>query len=177
MPRRGSAGSFQWRRSNRRARLRRTRHPRTHLSPGSGRCPDRRRGAGHAAPVEIFVPYRKKFLDPFSFCAKEYRNQYALEDLMELYFSPLACSMATRIALYEAGAAAADASFIRVDLKAKRTADGADFLAVNPMGQVPVLRTDEGELLMENPAVLQYVADRFPAAALAPAGGTERYRL
>jgi glutathione S-transferase len=93
---------------------------------------------------------------------------------MELYFSPLACSMATRIALYEAGAAA---SFTRVDTKAKRTADGADFLAINPMGQVPALRTDEGELLTENAAVLQYVADRFPAAALAPAGGTERYRL
>ncbi|HEY0526039.1 MAG TPA: glutathione binding-like protein [Stellaceae bacterium] len=94
---------------------------------------------------------------------------------MELYFSPLACSMATRIALYEAGA---DASFIRADTKVKRTADGGDFLAINPMGQVPTLRIDDGELLTENLAVLQYVADRFPAAELAPtAGGIERYRL
>jgi len=94
---------------------------------------------------------------------------------MDLYFSPLSCSMATRIALYEAGAKAA---FIQVDLKAKRVlADGSDFLGINGMGQVPVLRTDGGELLTENPAVLQYVADRYPAAGLAPQGGFERSRL
>jgi glutathione S-transferase len=94
---------------------------------------------------------------------------------MDLYFSPLACSMATRIALYEIGA---KAGFIMVDTKAKRVEDGSDFLAVNAMGQVPVLRTDEGELLTENPVVLQYVADRHPTSGLAPAAGTaERYRL
>jgi glutathione S-transferase len=94
---------------------------------------------------------------------------------MDLYFSPLACSMATRIALNEAGASA---RFIQVDLRAKRVLeDGADFLAVNGMGQVPVLRTDAGELLTENPVVLQYVADRFPGAGLAPETGIERYRL
>lgn len=94
---------------------------------------------------------------------------------MDLYFSPLACSMATRIALYEIGA---KASFIMVDTKAKRIEDGSDFLAVNAMGQVPVLRTDEGELLTENPVVLQYVADRYPTSGLAPtAGSPERYRM
>lgn len=93
---------------------------------------------------------------------------------MDLYFSPLACSMATRIALYEAGG---DATFRAVDTRTKRVADGSDFLAVNAMGQVPVLRTDAGEMLTENPAVLQYVADRHPHSGLAPAGGIERYRL
>ena len=93
---------------------------------------------------------------------------------MELYFSPLACSMATRIALYEAGAAA---KFRQVDSKAKQVEDGSDFLAVNPMGQVPVLRTDNGELLTENPVVLQYVADQYPDAQLAPRDGMPRYRL
>ncbi len=94
---------------------------------------------------------------------------------MDLYFSPLACSMATRIALYEVGA---KAGFIMVDTKAKRIEDGSDFLAVNTMGQVPVLRTDEGELLTENPVVLQYVADRHPTSGLAPEAGTlERYRM
>lgn len=93
---------------------------------------------------------------------------------MGLYFSPLACSMATRIALYEAGATA---NFICVDTKAKRVADGSDFLAINPMGQVPVLLTDSGELLTENAAVLQHVADQFPASGLAPQGGMPRYRL
>lgn len=93
---------------------------------------------------------------------------------MQLYFSPLACSLATRIALYEAGAAP---TFTEVDLKTKRTRDGEDYLAVHPLGLVPVLRTDAGELLSENAAVLQYVADRHPAAGLAPAGGLERARL
>jgi len=93
---------------------------------------------------------------------------------MDLYFSPLACSMATRIAFYEAGI---DGGFVAVDTRAKRTADGADFLAVNHMGQVPVLRTDRGELLTENPVVLQYVADQKPESGLAPRGGMERYRL
>ena len=78
---------------------------------------------------------------------------------MELDDAPLACSLATRIALYEAGAPAA---FIEVDMWTKLVADGSDFRAINAMGQVPVLCTDDGELLTENPAVLQYVADRYP---------------
>src|SRR5882724_10071407 len=97
-----------------------------------------------------------------------------MEPDMELYYSPLACSMATRIALYEAGAAA---DFTQVDLKAKRVADGSDFFAVNPMGQVPVLRTEAGEVLTENPVVLQYVAERYPNAGLAPWDAGGRYRL
>lgn len=94
--------------------------------------------------------------------------------LMDLYFSPLACSMASRIAIYEADA---DARFIEVDTKAKRTLDGENFLAVNPLGLVPALRTDDGEVLTENAAILQYIADRFPMADLAPAGGMARSRL
>lgn len=93
---------------------------------------------------------------------------------MELYFAPLACSMATRIALYEAGA---EARYTEVDLKNKRILDGADFFSVNPMGQVPALRIETGEVLTENAVVLQYVADRYPAAGLAPERGIERYRL
>jgi glutathione S-transferase len=94
---------------------------------------------------------------------------------MELYFSPLACSLATRIALYEAHA---DARFIEVDTKSKQLRDGSNFYPINPLGQVPVLRTDEGWLLRENTAILPYVADAFPAARLAPAAGTaERARL
>ena len=93
---------------------------------------------------------------------------------MELYFAPLACSLATRIALYEADV---PARFHEVDTRAKRLADGTDYFAVNAMGQVPVLRTDDGELLTENAAVLQYVADRYPESGLAPQGGMPRYRL
>ena len=64
---------------------------------------------------------------------------------MDLYFSPLACSMATRIALYEAGH---QANFIEVDPKTKRVLrDNSDFYAVNPLGLVPVVRTDDGVTL------------------------------
>lgn len=93
---------------------------------------------------------------------------------MDLYFSPLSCSMATRIALYEAGGTA---NFIQVDGKAKRTADGADFYTLNPLGQVPVLRLDDGTILTENPAILLHVADRYPEAGLAPQAGTARSRV
>lgn len=92
---------------------------------------------------------------------------------MDLYFAPLACSMATRIALYEAGA---DANYIYRDRK-KRLPDGSDFFTINPLGMVPTLRTDDGEILTENGAILQYVADRLPNADLAPKNGVERARL
>ena len=93
---------------------------------------------------------------------------------MDLYFSPLACSMASRIALYEADA---QANFIEVDPATKRTRDGADYLAVNPLGLVPALRTDEGEVLLENQAILLYIADLFEDGRLAPRAGLERTRL
>jgi glutathione S-transferase len=97
-----------------------------------------------------------------------------MEDAMQLYFSPLACSLATRIAFYEAGAGA---TYVEVDARTKRTRDGADFLEVNPIGLVPALRTDDGEVITEGAAILQYVADRFPKAELAPGGGMDRTRL
>jgi glutathione S-transferase len=94
---------------------------------------------------------------------------------MELYFAPLACSLSSRIALYEAGAAA---RFVQVDTRAHRAADGGDFYAVTMQGQVPVLTTDDGERLTENPAVLQFIADHHPESGLAPpAGSMARYRL
>ena len=94
---------------------------------------------------------------------------------MDLYFSPMACSMAARIALYEAGA---DASYQEVDPKTKRVlGDGSDFIAVNPLGLVPTLRTDDGIVLTENAAVLQYVADHFPDSAIAAGTGIDRSRL
>lgn len=93
---------------------------------------------------------------------------------MDLYFSPLACSMASRIALYEAGASA---RFIEVDSKTKRTLSGDDFFVINPLGLVPAIRTDEGEVLTENAAILQYIADRFQPGGLAPREGMARSRL
>jgi glutathione S-transferase len=94
---------------------------------------------------------------------------------MELYFSPLACSMATRIALYEAGS---EANYLEVDSKTKTVLnDSSDFRKINPLGLVPTLRTDDGAVLTENAAILQYVAERLPLAGLGASTSLERSRL
>lgn len=94
---------------------------------------------------------------------------------MKLYFSPGACSMAPHIALREAGLAF---DLVKVDIRAKKTADGEDYLKVNPNGYVPTLRLDSGEALTESAIILQYIADQRPESGLAPKFGTmERYRL
>jgi glutathione S-transferase len=93
---------------------------------------------------------------------------------MDLYFSPLACSLATRIALYEAGA---EAGFLRVDNRTKTLEDGSDYLAVNPMGQVPALRTGAGDIVTQNPVVLLTVAEAYPAAGLIAKEGLARTRV
>ena len=85
---------------------------------------------------------------------------------MELYFAPLACSMSSRIALSEAGA---PIDLMEVDTHAKRViATGEDYRAVNPLGYVPALKLDDGMVLTENCAILQYIADKYPEAGLAP---------
>jgi glutathione S-transferase len=94
--------------------------------------------------------------------------------MMDLYFSPLSCAMATRISLYETGDSA---NFLEVDPKTKRLGDGSDYLAIYSLGLVPSLRTDDGQLLTENAAILQYVADRHPQSGLAPTDPAERTRL
>ncbi len=86
---------------------------------------------------------------------------------MHLYFSPLSCSLACRIALYEAGLDA-ETTFHHVTLTTKRYDADVDYWAVNPKGQVPALITRDGALLTESAAVLQYIADLAPAARLAP---------
>jgi glutathione S-transferase len=96
---------------------------------------------------------------------------------MDVYYSPLACSLATRIAVYEAGAEG-KVRLNRVDSKTKTVEGGLDYLTINAKGLVPAVRTADGEVLTENAAVLQYLADAFPEAGLAPAhGSAERYRL
>ena len=94
---------------------------------------------------------------------------------MKLYYLPNACSLASNIALREAGL---KFELVKVDRKTKIAADGLNFKEVNPKGYVPALTLDSGETLTENICVLQYIADRNPSANLAPAFGTmERYRL
>ena len=95
---------------------------------------------------------------------------------MKLYFSPAACSFSPHVALREAGL---DFELVKVDLKTgKIVANGSDFARVNPKGYVPVLELDDGSVLTEGPAIVQYIADLKPASGLAPQAGTfERYRL
>ena len=96
--------------------------------------------------------------------------------MLQLYFSPMACSLASRIALMEAGL---DARYHLVHLLTKkRIEDDADFRAISPKGAVPVLILENGERLTESAAVLQYIADLKPETGLAPlAGHADRYRL
>ena len=94
---------------------------------------------------------------------------------MKLYYAPGACSLAPHIALCEAGL---PHQLEKVDLAAKRTEGGADYTEINPKGYVPALALDDGQVLTEVSAVVQYVADQAPGSGLAPPPGTpERYKL
>lgn len=94
---------------------------------------------------------------------------------MKLYYSTGACSLSPHIVLREAGF---PFDLERVNLASKKTAGGADYLEVNPKGYVPALALDNGEVLTEGPAIIQYLADKAPEKQLAPAAGSmERYRL
>src|SRR5271157_6542939 len=85
---------------------------------------------------------------------------------MDLFFSPLACSMSARIALAEGGAAV---NLIEVDPDTKRIlATGEDYRGIHPLGYVPALRLDDGTVVTENAAILQFIADGYPEARLAP---------
>jgi glutathione S-transferase len=91
---------------------------------------------------------------------------------MKLYYSPGACSLSDHIALLETREVfEAEA----VDIHTKRTASGSDFLAINPKGYVPALVLDDGQVITENVAVLDWIADQFPR--LRPAGVLGRTRL
>lgn len=94
---------------------------------------------------------------------------------MKLFFSPGACSLASHILLRELGL---PFELERVNLKTRKTEHDADYRNINPKGAVPAIMLDEDGLLTENAAILQYIADRKPAAGFAPPAGTlPRYRL
>ena len=94
---------------------------------------------------------------------------------MKLYLSPGACSLSPHIVLLEAGLAFTTE---RVNLGTKVTAGGSDYHTINPKGSVPALQLDDGQVLTEGPAIVQYLADLVPDKQLAaPAGSMQRYRL
>ncbi len=94
---------------------------------------------------------------------------------MKLFFSPAACSLAPHIVLREAGL---PFSLEKIDTAKHLTSAGADYYAINPKGQVPVLELDTGERLTEGPVIAQYIADQAKNTTLMPAAGTlARYRV
>jgi len=94
---------------------------------------------------------------------------------MKLYYAPGACSLASHIVLHETGLAF---EIEKLDFATKKTASGEDFNQINPKGYVPAVKLDDGSVLTEGGAILQYIADQQPGSDLAPKAGTmERYRL
>jgi glutathione S-transferase len=94
---------------------------------------------------------------------------------MQLYFSPGACSLASHIVAREAGV---DIKLERADTKTKKLVDGSDYFAINPKGAVPALKLDNGQVLTEGVAIMQYLADQKPESGVVPKAGTfERYRV
>jgi len=94
---------------------------------------------------------------------------------MKLYYSPGSSSLSPHIVLREAGI---PVELVKVDLKTKKTEDGADFTEINGKGYVPMLELDDGRRLTEGPAIVQYVADSRPETRLAPRPEDfERYKL
>lgn len=91
---------------------------------------------------------------------------------MKLYLSPGACSLADHIALHEAGMAF---KAVKVDLRAKKTEDGEDYLQINPKGYVPALQFDDGQVLTENIAILSWIGDRTELGG--PNGDLSQARL
>lgn len=93
---------------------------------------------------------------------------------MKLYYSPGACSMSQHIVLNEIGA---KFEAVKVDLGTHKTAKGEDYYTINPKGAVPALQLSNGDVLTENVAISQYLADHAPESNLVPKAGTmERYR-
>ena len=94
---------------------------------------------------------------------------------MKLYYSPGACSLSPHIVANEAGI---PLELAKVDLQSKSVASEGDYLEVTPKGYVPALELDDGQVLTEGPAIVQYLADRAPDSGLAPVNGSfERVRL
>ncbi len=94
---------------------------------------------------------------------------------MKLYYSPGACSLSPHIVARELGI---PVELKKVNVKDKTIEDGGDYWKINARGYVPALELDNGQVLTEGPAIIQYLADQKPEAGLAPKNGSlERYRL
>lgn len=94
---------------------------------------------------------------------------------MKLYYAPGACSLSPHIVIEEAGL---PVQLKKVDLAISQVEGGGDYLQINSKGYVPALELDDGSVLTEGPAIVQYLADQRPDSGLMPRAGTmERYRV
>ncbi len=93
---------------------------------------------------------------------------------MKLYVRQAACSLAPHIVARELEL---DIDIVHVERGTHHTSDGQDFLAINPNGYVPVLVLDDGEIVIEGPAIVQYLAELKPDGGLAPRSAAERRRI
>ena len=94
---------------------------------------------------------------------------------MKLYYATGACSLSPHIVLLEAGL---PYTLEKIDFATKKTSAGIDYFTINSKGTVPALQLDDGKVLTEGPAIVQYLADQKPDSGLAPRAGTfERYQL
>jgi glutathione S-transferase len=94
---------------------------------------------------------------------------------MKLYYSPGTCALSPHIVARELGLPVTP---VKIDNKAKTIEGGGDYWRVNPKGYVPALELDNGEVLTEGPAIVQYLADQKPESGLVPKPGSfERYRI
>lgn len=94
---------------------------------------------------------------------------------MKLYYSKGACSLAIRIIIHELNV---PCEFEAVNLQTHQTESGKDFYSINPKGAVATLVLDDGAVLTENSAIMQYLADNYDASKrLLPTAGMPRYRV
>ena len=94
---------------------------------------------------------------------------------MKLYYAPGTCALSPHIVAEEGGIRL---DLEKVDIRARKTEAGEDYLQINANGYVPALRLDNGTILTEGPAIVQYLADQIPGSPLAPPNGTiERYQM
>jgi glutathione S-transferase len=94
---------------------------------------------------------------------------------MKLYYAPGTCSLSPHIVSREAGI---PLQLSKVNIKEKTVDGDGDYWKVNGRGYVPALELDDGQILTEGPAIVQYLADQKPDTGLAPKPGTiDRYRL
>jgi len=89
---------------------------------------------------------------------------------MKLYYSPGACSLSPHIVLRETGSSF---ELEQVNNKTKQTSSGADYRKINPKGYVPALQMDDGDVLTEGPAIVQYIADKAGATSILPKAGNK----